>query len=97
MVEEQNHDAIAQATQWLERLEHDRDQILDGLHDKLGNYGTTHDHIEGMLDGADSALFAIRERLQACQAEQKTDRRALKSLKALDAMLQGLWQACELK
>lgn len=97
MVEDQNNDAIAQTAQWLARLEQDRDQVLDGLHDMLGNFGTTHEHIEGILDGADSALFAIRERLIECQTQQKTDRRALKRLKAIDAMLSGIWLACELE
>ena len=62
---------IDQSTRWLSHL--DEEQLLwaDGLHSRLGNYGTTHEHIEGMLEGLGNALHDARKTLEGEDAKKR--------------------------
>lgn len=86
-------DAIQRAEQWLARLEQERTFVVDKLHDALGNFGTTHEHIEGLLDGLDSAMFSAKAQLHEAATQDKGAKRALARLARLEALLDGVFKS----
>lgn len=77
-----------QSALWLSHLDEERLLWADGLHSSLGNYGTTHEHIEGMLEGLGDALFDARKTLEA--DDPKKRKRAVKRIEHIIGTLRQL-------
>lgn len=88
MTEHTDQHLMGQSAAWLSHLDEERLLWTDGLHSSLGNYGTTHEHIEGMLEGLGDALFDARKTLAS--DEIKKHKRAAKRIEHLIGTLRQL-------
>ena len=93
-------DLLAVSARLLTIYDEDRPRVVDGLHDALGNHGTTHDDIEPFLEGLVDALHAGHAGLQKRKEGEEIDRpqeSAIKRLPHVIASCQALLRLAGLK
>lgn len=81
---------VQRARLWLKHLDEEAFTWHDALHSQLGNYGTTHEHIVGILDGLGNALY------DAVESVGEEDRKSTRRAKNLSVLLDTVEQLAQL-
>ncbi len=89
-------DTLERSRAVVSTLDASRQHIIDNLFGVLGNYGTTREHLEGVIEGLSNALYDAAEARAALERGEELEQRKRRPAERAEALLRMAEELIEL-